>query len=98
MADPKAFQSLSELTGAAPSIAKLDLGVTDDAVLLTVLGNVRFEFCGSQCSTLSVSKLFRNVPFLTSLEMSLFLLICLLSLGCPPSEALRRGLCGAFRA
>ncbi len=45
-----------------------------------------------------VSKLFRNVPFLTSLEMSLFLLICLLSLGCPPSEALRRGLCGAFRA
>ena len=34
-----------------------------------------------------MSNLFRNVPFLTSLEMSLFLLICLLSLGCPPERS-----------
>src|SRR6267142_365639 len=34
-----------------------------------------------------LSNLFRNVPFLTSLEMSLFLLICLLSLGCPPERS-----------
>ena len=34
-----------------------------------------------------LSSLFRNVPFLTSLEMSLFLLICLLSLGCPPERS-----------
>src|ERR1700676_1593061 len=43
-----------------------------------------------------LSNLFRNVPFLTSLEMSLFLLIC--CWGVRRSEALRRGLCGAFRA
>ena len=34
-----------------------------------------------------VSNLFRNVPFLTSLEVSLFLLLCLLSLGCPPERS-----------
>src|ERR1700722_20354427 len=34
-----------------------------------------------------LSNLFRNVPFLTSLEMSLFLLICLVSLGCPPERS-----------
>jgi hypothetical protein len=34
-----------------------------------------------------MSSLFRNVPFLTSLEVSLFLLICLLSLGCPPERS-----------
>src|SRR5882762_502754 len=47
---------------------------------------------------LGVSNLFRNVPFLTSLEVSPFLLICCCPWGDRRSEALRRGLCGAFRA
>jgi hypothetical protein len=47
---------------------------------------------------LILSKLFRNVPILTSLELSPFLLICFCPWGVRRSEALRRGLCGAFRA
>ena len=45
-----------------------------------------------------MSSLFRNVPFLASLEMTLFLLICCCPWGVRRSGALRRGLCGAFRA
>jgi hypothetical protein len=45
----------------------------------------------------NMSNLFRNVPFLTSLEVSPFLLICCCPWGDRRSEALRRGLCGAFR-
>src|SRR6266699_4548392 len=50
-----------------------------------------------------LSNLFKNVPFLTSLEMSPFcfsgiglLVLCSVS-GCGRSGTLRRGLCGAFR-
>jgi hypothetical protein len=49
-----------------------------------------------QVKSYSLSSLFRK--FLTSLEVSLFVLICCCRWGVCRSEALRRGLCGAFRA
>jgi hypothetical protein len=45
-----------------------------------------------------MSNLFRNVPFLGSLEVSLFSFDLLFRWSVRRSEALRRGLCGAFRA
>ena len=53
---------------------------------------------GVQPTATPMSSLFRNVPFPTSLEVSLFVLICCCRWGVCRSEALRRGLCGAFRA
>src|SRR5260370_1199326 len=61
-------------------------------------GGYRIRGKGSTWRQEPVSNLFRNVPFLTSLEVSPFLLICCCRWGVRRSEALRRGLCGAFRA
>ena len=60
------------------------------AIIMALLINTAM-ICDDRSSVnppqIPVSNLFRNVPFLTSLEMSLFLLICLLSLGCPPERS-----------
>src|SRR3977135_3322023 len=60
--------------------------------------HLRVRLPASQRALNRLSSLFRNVPFLTLIEVSPFLLICCCRWGVRRSEALRRGLCGAFRA